>query len=192
VRYYLALALLVSMPAALVYWYLAHPLARHWRRLPAAVTYVALFGAMALVGYGVWRIREPLLAVDLGWSLWLVPPAVIVYSAAIGVERSCRKHLKVGTLVGVPELVEGARSPGLLREGIYSRVRHPRYLGVLLALLAFALFINYLATWLLLPVSVAGLYLVTVLEERELIERFGEEYREYRARVPRLLPGRVD
>ena len=32
------------------------------------------------------------------------------------------------------------------------------------------------------------LYLVTVFEERELVERFGDEYLRYRERVPRLIP----
>ena len=31
-------------------------------------------------------------------------------------------------------------------------------------------------------------YLITVLEEHELIERFGEEYRRYQREVPRLIP----
>ena len=72
----------------------------------------------------------------------------------------------------------------LLTEGVYSRVRHPRYVAVLIGLISVALFSNYLALYLLLPIGAAGLYVIVRLEERELLERFGDEYETYRDRVP--------
>ena len=51
-----------------------------------------------------------------------------------------------------------------------------------------AMLANYLATWILAAACVPVLYLVTLVEERELVERFGEDYRAYRRRVPRLIP----
>jgi protein-S-isoprenylcysteine O-methyltransferase Ste14 len=51
-----------------------------------------------------------------------------------------------------------------------------------------ALFANYLATYVLVPVMLLGLYLVTVIEERELVERFGNAYRDYQKQVPRFVP----
>ena len=95
--------------------------------------------------------------------------------------------LSLRTLVGAPEL--NAESRGvLLRDGIFARVRHPRYLGASLGLAATALFANHLGTYLLLAVFLPGIYVVTVLEERELVARFGDAYREYQRRVPRFLP----
>jgi protein-S-isoprenylcysteine O-methyltransferase Ste14 len=41
--------------------------------------------------------------------------------------------------------------------------------------------------WLVLA-SIAGLYLVTLLEEAELRQRFGAPYEDYLLRVPRFLP----
>ena len=38
--------------------------------------------------------------------------------------------------------------------------------------------------WLLVPLG----YLVFVFEERELIDRFGEEYRKYQREVPPFIP----
>ncbi len=58
----------------------------------------------------------------------------------------------------------------------------------MLGITAFALFANYLASYILLPLSVVGLFAITVLEERELRARFRDEYVKYSARVPRFFP----
>jgi len=69
-------------------------------------------------------------------------------------------------------------------------MRHPRYAGATLGLLSMALFSNYLAPYILLLIWFPALYLITFLEEKELIVRFGEEYREYQRNIPRFIPKR--
>ena len=79
--------------------------------------------------------------------------------------------------------------PGrLLTEGIYARVRNPRYLAVLLGMTGFALILNYPALYLTVAACVPAGWLLIVLEERELEERFGDEYLAYKKSVPRLIP----
>ena len=90
--------------------------------------------------------------------------------------------------MGVPELTADPTASKLLSEGIYGRVRHPRYVSVFFGTLAVAFFSNYLATWVLQLLMIPGLYLLAILEERELLDRFGEEYRLYMERVPRFVP----
>lgn len=179
---------MLTLPPALVYWVLAHAGVGFWRRLPSAITFAALFLAMAVVGWGLWTVRGPLLTVRFASTPWLLAPAAACLAAAGVVEVQCRRHLGWETLFGVPELVVGASGPGLLEEGIYARLRHPRYLAVAFGLLAVAGFANYLIVWILLPVFGLGIYGVIVLEERELEARFGAAYRDYQRRVPRLLP----
>ena len=55
-------------------------------------------------------------------------------------------------------------------------------------MVAYALFCNYLATYLLVPAVAILIYLIVLLEERELRNRFGAEYEAYCARVPRFVP----
>lgn len=77
----------------------------------------------------------------------------------------------------------------LVTHGPYRRVRHPLYSTGLCLLLAVGLMA---ANWgLLLFPAGAALILITVIiprEERALIARFGDAYREYRTRTGRLLP----
>ena len=59
-----------------------------------------------------------------------------------------------------------------------------------LALVGWALFANYLGLYLITALTMAALYLIVLLEERELRERFGPAYADYSARVPRFIPRR--
>ena len=78
----------------------------------------------------------------------------------------------------------------LVQHGLYRQLRHPSYLGALLALLGVpVLFSAWWATGLtLLTMSFAYTRRIR-LEERALLERHGAAYRDYRARTARLVPG---
>lgn len=78
----------------------------------------------------------------------------------------------------------------LVQHGLYRRLRHPSYLGALLALLGVpVLFSAWWATaFTLLAMSFA--YTLRIrLEEHALLERHGAAYHEYRARTAMLIPG---
>ena len=92
-------------------------------------------------------------------------------------------------LVGTPELSPSDHGH-LLTDGIYGRVRNPRYIEVLLAVLAYASVANFSGTWILALLSLPAFQLVVLLEESELRDRFGAEYVDYCRRVPRWIPHR--
>lgn len=192
VRYWLAFLTLGSMPAAVLYWYLVHPLVDFWR----AVGKVGTWAVMALLFVVnltvVWVWRDTLLSGDLGVRQWMWLPGIVLYVAAALIELQCRKQLKFSVLAGSPELSRADGDRGrVLDQGIYARLRHPRYVSVILGTAGFAFLLNYDSVWVLLVLMVPALYGVVLLEERELHDRFGGAYAEYARTVPRFLPRRM-
>lgn len=189
-RYVLALIVVVSFPPAVIFWFIVHPAVAFWRRVGPLLTYVSVFTVFIAIMVGLVLVREPLLRTEFGTVPALWPLAVASYLVSVVIEMRCRRHLKFSTLAGMPELTRAGSESSLLTQGIYSRVRHPRYIGVMFSLIGVALFANYLAVYVLVPIVGLGLWLVVVLEERELRDRFGVAYAEYSARVPRFIPRR--
>ena len=97
-----------------------------------------------------------------------------------------------------PVFVLGRRFSGLVAiqpghtlatSGVYSVIRHPSYLGLLVNSLGWALAfrsgVGVLLTALLIPPLLARIH----AEERLLQTQFGAEYDAYRSRTSRLIPG---
>jgi protein-S-isoprenylcysteine O-methyltransferase Ste14 len=113
---------------------------------------------------------------------------MVLYGVSAWISVLTRRELSLRTFVGVPELSGETADDVLLREGVYSVVRHPRYLSVIIGISGFAMVVDYLGAYLVVLGTIPALFLVTLLEERELESRFGEDYLEYRSQVPAILP----
>jgi protein-S-isoprenylcysteine O-methyltransferase len=73
--------------------------------------------------------------------------------------------------------------------GLYRLVRHPSYLGALIAYLGFGLALGNWASVLVLMALVPGLYLYRIHEEdAALLAAFGDAYRAYCVQTKRLIP----
>ncbi|MFX0063171.1 MAG: methyltransferase family protein [Candidatus Hermodarchaeota archaeon] len=83
---------------------------------------------------------------------------------------------------------ENPDSSSLIKTEIYARVRHPLYLSMLLAYLALALLtlsIISFAIWILIFILFNKM---ATYEEKDLENIFGNEYTQYRKRVPKWIP----
>lgn len=74
--------------------------------------------------------------------------------------------------------------------GLYSIVRHPSYLGLLLILLGAGLFTgSVLSLFIVFVPSLLALIYRMQVEENALIAEFGAEYLDYKSKVARIIPG---
>jgi len=112
----------------------------------------------------------------VGWVFWavgmvLVMAPIITFPRRGGVEKG-------KSFVHTTKLVD---------TGLYAVVRHPQYLGGILALF-FTTFLWY-PHWLFAVLGILGtasVWLSCREEDKILVKRFGEDYAEYMKRVPRV------
>lgn len=76
----------------------------------------------------------------------------------------------------------------LVRGGPYRYVRHPIYTGILFGFVGSAIARDEWRGVLAVAIAYLALWRKLRLEERWMVERFGDAYREFQARVPALIP----
>jgi methanethiol S-methyltransferase len=189
VRYIFGVICVIILPSGMLFWFLIHPWARQWRRLGPARTYLIVIPVVIALGAVLYRFRGPLLGDDLGTNWILIGIAGVFYAITMWFEFQYWRQISIATLIGVTELSRTGNETGKLRrDGIYARLRHPRYASAGLGVIGNVFLINYLGLYvLLLLVIPMGLWLLT-LEESELVDRFGDAYRQYQREVPQLIP----
>ena len=189
-RYGIAFAFLIGLPPGLLFWLCIHPFAEFWRKRGPGWTYGLVGLGLGTLGGGLFVVRCALLATEYGTNVLCLGLAAVCLTGAVVIGLQHRKHLTLRIMIGLPELSAESRPPSLLQEGIYARIRHPRYVEVFLSVLGCACVANYLVLYVWAALSLPLLYVIVVLEERELHQRFGLAYAEYCRRVPRFLPRR--
>jgi protein-S-isoprenylcysteine O-methyltransferase Ste14 len=148
-----------SLALILLFW--------QWRPLPAAV----------------WQIDNPQIAMGvtglslIGWVIVFTSTFLINHFELFGL------HQVASNLVGSSMPEARFRTPLY-----YKFVRHPIYLGFIIAFWAAAtMTVGHL---LFAAVTTAYIFVGIFLEERDLIAFFGDDYLRYKARVSMLVPWR--
>lgn len=159
------------------------PIERSTYVLAASFSLIFLFWQWRPVPDVIWRIADPVLDISIvalslfGWFIVLTSTFLINHFELFGlsqVVRNMRNRSEVA-----PEF----RTPLY-----YKFVRHPIYLGFMIAFWATPVMS---AGHLVFAIATTAYIIIGIaLEERDLIELFGDEYRRYQARVAMLLPWR--
>jgi protein-S-isoprenylcysteine O-methyltransferase Ste14 len=153
--------------------------------LLASLTLILLFWQWRPIPDIVWQITNPALAMSMqalsliGWLIVLVSTLLINHFELFGL------HQVVNNLSG-----KTVPPPSFKTPGFYRFVRHPIYLGFIIAFWATP--VMTVGHLLFAAVTTAYIFVGIFLEERDLVELFGDEYRRYRERVGMVLPFRRD
>jgi protein-S-isoprenylcysteine O-methyltransferase Ste14 len=180
----LGCAVYATIPA---FWLTLHPFAKHWRTrgrdsfktlLPLWLLYIAI----ASLAISPWRhihLYKSPFAFVAGAILVLI--GLLLYVLA-------SRHFTHVQLSGLAEVEPDRHAQQLITTGIRSRVRHPIYLGHLCELLGWSILFGTVSLYALTLFAIVSGAMMIHLEDNELEARFGEPYREYRRRVPGILP----
>jgi len=197
-RRYFSTALLIDLGLlgifAIQHSLMARPYFKRWltQFIPASAersTYV-LFSSLALIvlfsfwepiGGMAWNVSDPVSRVVLytlfgfGWGLVLISTFLINHFDLFGLRQVWLQ------LRGRPYTALRFGTPGP-----YKLIRHPLYLGWFFAFWATP---TMSVTHLVFALATTAYILMAIqLEERDLIDALGDDYRQYRERVPMLIP----
>lgn len=92
--------------------------------------------------------------------------------------------------VAWPALYHAQREGRVAKEGPYARIRHPQYVGFFLIMTGFLVQWPTLLTLAMYPILLWMYARLSIAEERDSIQRFGDDYRRYMTEVPRFIPRR--
>ncbi len=185
----LAFLTILVWPVVPLFWIPVHGLSRFFKRI-GLLTYLMPPLTWMPIAYIVFKYREEL----IGFRYEL--PFVINLAGLIFIIIGTFLHFWTGKLLGlwglmgIPEVSKRLEGR-LVTEGPFRIVRHPTYLAHTVLFLGIFLLTEVLTIAIL---TVADLIIVGIiiipLEERELAERFGENYRRYIEMVRfRFFPG---
>ena len=173
----------MARPAFKRWWtqFVPQPLERSVYVLIANLSVVLLLWQWRPLGPVVWDISHPLgrgILYGLFAAGWLLVPtaSLMINHFDLFGSRQVWLHLRNKPYSSLP-----FRSPML-----YRLVRHPLYVGWMMAFwftptmsAGHLVFASFLTAYMLLAIPI---------EERDLVEVFGEQYEDYRRRVPALVP----
>ena len=178
-----AIVLFLQLPIPL-YWFVMHPQVNYWRRHQKAgyttgvlLSWLPVTVLLVVFHRELFRADRP--------RVWEIIAGFALIVLEIWIFRRVHRDLGGERLVGHAELTGGGE---IVRRGIYARIRHPRYMGSLLAIVGACILAGTRATWLVAAAWLVLMRIAIALEEREMHDRFGASYEQYCRLVPRFVP----
>ncbi len=139
--------------------------------LIAHILYIALYGVLIISTIFLYNSVNLVILLYAGWIILAFGIVFLLWSSKSRRERHVEKDINKETFV---------------ESGIYAFVRHPEFLGHILIIFALIIISQH---WISLIVGIILILLLCfaiIKEEKENIEKFGDAYRDYMKRVPRI------
>lgn len=132
----------------------------------------------ALVSVGLWVSPQPYLFIPINLK-WIISIPLLILGVFVSFDALRVLGLKAA---------ETHLPKRIVREGVYSYVRHPMYLGWILTHISLSLIFSASYALLFTPALIAIIFLISYKEEEELIKEFGTEYDKYKRKTSMFLP----
>jgi len=184
---WIACCIYASIPS---FWLVIHPRADSWRsrhreRRPVYKLLIPVWVGMWIALFAFTYPIHHIVVYRARWT-WIV--SAFFFAAGLFLYATARRGFSPLQLSGHHELQPEQHEQRLVVQGVREHVRHPIYLGHLLELFAWSIGTGMLACWALTGFALLTGAIMIRHEERELVARFGDSYREYQQRVPAILP----
>jgi len=138
------------------------------------ILYIACFPINPLVLTGVIEVNSYLALKIIGWVSWAFGMVLVMAPIAMFPRRG-----------GVPKGKSFVKTTRLVDTGIYAIIRHPQYTGGIYAI--FLATLLWYPHWIFVLLGTMGAVLTYFSireEDKLLVEKFGDDYTEYKKRVP--------
>lgn len=180
------LTVLIVFSAPIPWWSVLVHLAVQKKRTFRFLAYPSLVIAWLLVGYPAFSHQKILFAGQFQSNLSVQLLGALLLIVALVIDYQVVKTLGFKRLSCLRELQKNGTPVQLVTKGIYRYARHPRYLEYPCWSLGLGLIFGYqLFLWFALYLFLS-FWLVSYIEEVELVQRFGQAYLNYQKRVPRF------
>jgi protein-S-isoprenylcysteine O-methyltransferase Ste14 len=167
-------------------WLIVHPRARKLGRATAPLMIVGP------VWFGLWLIMSAITShwrhVTLYNNSWAWLGSAPLFVVGMFLYWQSLGEFTFDQVLGRSELHPHKYEQRLVTTGIRERVRHPIYLAHFVELLGWSIGTGLVVVYAMTAFAALSGALMIRIEDHELEQRFGDEYRRYRERVPAVLP----
>jgi len=131
------------------------------------IAYIALYGVLIISTIFLYNSANLAELLYAGWIILAFGIVFLLWSS---------KSRKKGHAEGI----------GLVESGMYAFVRHPEFLGHILIIFALVIISQHWLSLIVGVILIVLLYIAMIEEEKRNMEKFGDAYRDYMKRVPRI------
>lgn len=186
----LAVMMVIMWPVIPMFLIQIHYATGFWRKL-GLWTYLVIFLEWVPIAFALYLWREVILQYEVTTTMPFHVVGVVAVAAGVALHAWTAKLLGIKATIGYTELKPetAEKNQVLVTSGPFAVVRHPSYGAHTMVISGIFLITGVVAVGLIALVDLAITYFVTTeLEDRELTERFGNQYEEYKKKVPKLFP----
>ncbi len=185
----IALLTIIVWPVIPLFWMLVHGFSEFFKRI-GRLTYVMPALIWPPLAYYIYLNRAFLLQYRIDLHPLIRIAGIVIMTVGALLQIWTGRLLSLFGLMGLPEVSQKAEGR-LVTGGAFSFVRHPTYLAHTLMFGGAFLLSGVIAVGVVALLDFLVMNAVIIpLEEKELLLRFGEEYVQYKERVPGYLPWR--